>query len=1172
VRPEAGEEKTATFDKGEAVSGERSEDRFKLLFDSAAEALFLHDLAGRFVEVNRAACDSLGYSREELLQKQVTDIEVGITLETMAHQVPRILRGEQVTLQGLNRRKDGTTFPVEVRLSRLEYAGRPHIVASARDITGRKDWEEDLQESEARYRSLFQNHHSTMLLIDPQTGAIMDANPAACDYYGYSKEELLAKKITEINTLSPEQVFQQIHKAKTEQQNRFEFNHRLASGEIRDVEVFSGPIRVKGRELLYSIIHDVTARKRMEEALRESQTLFQDLVETAQDLVWQVDIAGRYTYLNPAWEEVFGYKIEEMLGKCFTDFQPPAYAARDLQEFEGLLNGNIVKGLETVHLAKDGMELHLVFNAKSVRDKNGQITGSRGTAYNITKRKRAEEALRDSEQRLSELFDFLPDATFAIDLEGKVIAWNRAIEEMTGVRAADIIGKGDYEYALPFYGGRRPILIDLVFKPDDEIEKKYSFVKRQGDILLAEAEVPLKGEKRLLWGKARPLYNATGKTVGALEAIRDITDHRRAVEALQESEARFRQVVESSPLPIAIAVEGGRIEYVNRKFGETFGYTLEDVPLLEDWYRRAYPDPDYREEKIGHWRKALEQANREGRPAEIFEVEVTCKDGSQKIIDIFGTMVGNKTLGVFNDITERKRAGEVVRESEARFRLVVENSPLAIVILHGDQAEYLNPKFLETFGYTLEDMPQLADWFRLAYPNPDYRQWVVAKWRQALEEAAAGDGIIQGLEVEVTCKDGAVRTMESWGVLVGGKILVFCKDLTEIKKAQEEQSRLEAQMQEVQKLESLGVLAGGIAHDFNNLLMAILGNADLALLSLSPASPARPNVEEIARASQRAADLCRQMLAYSGKGRFLVGRYDLTEVVREMTQMLTVSVSKKVSLQYSFAADLPAVEVDATQMRQVIMNLITNASESLGDESGVISVATGVMDCDRAFLAESHLDDRLPEGRYVYLEVADTGCGMSEETRRRIFDPFFTTKFTGRGLGLAAVLGILRGHRGAIKVKSQPGRGTTFTLLLPAVAWEPGDRVLAGTLVAPPRRHGTVLLVDDDPHVRRVAEEMLKRLGLMVLTADHGKKGVEIFRAKEGEIDCVLLDLTMPGMGGEETFQAMREVRPDVRVILSSGYDEQEVTRQFAGMGLSGFIQKPYTVVKLQEVLDQVLF
>jgi CheY-like chemotaxis protein len=378
-------------------------------------------------------------------------------------------------------------------------------------------------------------------------------------------------------------------------------------------------------------------------------------------------------------------------------------------------------------------------------------------------------------------------------------------------------------------------------------------------------------------------------------------------------------------------------------------------------------------------------------------------------------------------------------------------------------------------------------------------------------------------------------------------------------------------MQEVQKLESLGILAGGIAHDFNNLLMAILGNADLALLALSPASPAHPNVEQIVRASQRAADLCSQMLAYSGKGRFVVGLYDLSEIVREMMQMLEVSVSKKANVRYSFAADLPAIEVDVTQMRQIIMNLITNASEALGDQSGYISVSTGVMDCDRAYLAESYLDDKLLEGKYVYLEVADTGSGIDEETRRRIFDPFFTTKFTGRGLGLAAVLGIVRGHQGAIKVYSEVGQGTTFKVLLPAREWAQENRVPSAAHSVPPLPGGgTVLLIDDDPEVREVGSQMLERLGFKVLTAAHGQEGLKVFQARGGEIDCVILDLTMPEMGGEEVFRELRRLRSDVRVILSSGYNEQEVTQRFAGKGLAGFIQKPYRVANLQEILGRV--
>ncbi|MFZ5452285.1 MAG: response regulator [Thermodesulfobacteriota bacterium] len=407
------------------------------------------------------------------------------------------------------------------------------------------------------------------------------------------------------------------------------------------------------------------------------------------------------------------------------------------------------------------------------------------------------------------------------------------------------------------------------------------------------------------------------------------------------------------------------------------------------------------------------------------------------------------------------------------------------------------------------------------------------------------------------------------GELLGS--VYVARDISERRQAEEERGKLEAQMREVQKLESLGVLAGGIAHDFNNLLMAILGNADLALFSLPPTSPARPSVEEIARASQRAADLCRQMLAYSGRGRFVVGRYDLSEIVREMAQMLEVSVSKKASLSYSFAAELPAVEGDATQLRQVVINLITNASEALGDQSGLISVTTGVLECDRAYLAESYLADRLPAGRYVFLEVTDTGLGMDEETRRRIFDPFYTTKFTGRGLGLAVVLGIIRGHQGAIKVSSEPGKGTSFKILLPAKPWVPEEQVPTTISCAPLSPGKTILLVDDDANVRQVGTKMLTILGFKVMTAARGREALELFRTGGHEIDCVILDLTMPEMSGDEVLQELRQLRSDVRVILSSGYNEQDVTQKFVGQGLAGFIQKPYTMDNLQMILNRVL-
>lgn len=402
-------------------------------------------------------------------------------------------------------------------------------------------------------------------------------------------------------------------------------------------------------------------------------------------------------------------------------------------------------------------------------------------------------------------------------------------------------------------------------------------------------------------------------------------------------------------------------------------------------------------------------------------------------------------------------------------------------------------------------------------------------------------------------------------------VLGTYEDITERRRSEEERRRLEAQLLHAQKLESLGVLAGGIAHDFNNLLVALLGNAELAVAELPPVSPALPYLRNIEVASSRAAELCRQMLAYSGRGSFVVEAVDLSEVVRETTYMLEVSISKKARLRYDLAGNLPLVEADPTQVRQVVMNLITNASEAIGDHSGEITLSTRVVECDRATLAATVVDDGLPEGPYIALEVADTGCGMAPEVQRRVFDPFFSTKFTGRGLGMAAVLGIVRGHRGAIRLESEPQAGTRVTVLFPASRKASGVRPGRDSSPCGEAVRGTVLVVDDDDNVRPVTRMMLERLGFEVLLASNGREGVEVYRARQGEVVCVLLDLTMPEMDGEETFAALRELDPQVRVILSSGYNQLEVVQRFADRGLAGFVQKPYRLADLQAVLEDTL-
>ncbi|MBM4365758.1 MAG: response regulator [Deltaproteobacteria bacterium] len=381
---------------------------------------------------------------------------------------------------------------------------------------------------------------------------------------------------------------------------------------------------------------------------------------------------------------------------------------------------------------------------------------------------------------------------------------------------------------------------------------------------------------------------------------------------------------------------------------------------------------------------------------------------------------------------------------------------------------------------------------------------------------------------------------------------------------------LERAMLETQKLETLGVFAGGIAHDFNNMLMGILGNADLALLELAATSRAAARVAAIKTTATHLAELTNQLLAYSGKGRFLVQPVNLSELVAEMRLLLDVTIPRNVVIRADLPPGLPRVEADPSQLRQIVLNLLTNAADAIGGRSGTIAIRTGAQDLEDDFPAAVRPGVRPPGGAYVFVEVSDDGQGMDADTRERIFDPFFTTKAKGRGLGLAAVQGIVRGHGGAIRVYSEVGKGTTFKVLLPAME---GDHAPLAPEVAASGRvaHGTILVVDDEQTVRDVVQAMLETDGYTAVLAADGVEGVEAVRTRGGEFDLVLLDLSMPRLGGIEAFTEMRRLRPDLRVLLSSGYNHQDATSHFAGRGLAGFIQKPFDFARLRETLAKVL-
>jgi PAS domain S-box-containing protein len=509
---------------------------------------------------------------------------------------------------------------------------------------------------------------------------------------------------------------------------------------------------------------------------------------------------------------------------------------------------------------------------------------------------------------------------------------------------------------------------------------------------------------------------------------------------------------------------------------------------------------------------------------------------------------------VFRDITERQRA----QQDAAYLAAIVESSDDAII---GKSPTGIiqswNAGAGRLYGYQAEEV--------VGHPMSE----LVPADRQheetnILEKVGAGGRVVHfetvrfrkdGGPVDVSLTISPIHNRA--GDTVG--ISHVARDVTEQKRSAE-------RLRQSQKLESLGILAGGIAHDFNNILTGILGHASLLSDALPRGTDEWSSAQQIAGAAERAAKLTQQMLAYSGKGRFVVEPVDVSRYIREIAALMNASIPKHVELNLQLAQGLPPVEADAAQLQQLVMNLLLNGAEAIPSEGGRLTVVTKVESLDRQQIRSLRGAEDLAPGRYVVIEVQDTGCGMDEETLPRIFDPFFTTKFTGRGLGLSAVQGIVRGHKGAIKVYSAPGVGTTFRVWLPAAA--AGARAAAP--VEPPplpaaRASGRILVVDDEEIVRKTAKAALERLGYDVVLACDGQEAVHVFRVIAPSVSLVLLDMTMPGIGGEETMRLLREVRPDIPIVLSTGFSEAEALRRFGNQNLAGFLQKPYSVRTLAE-------
>jgi PAS domain S-box-containing protein len=562
------------------------------------------------------------------------------------------------------------------------------------------------------------------------------------------------------------------------------------------------------------------------------------------------------------------------------------------------------------------------------------------------------------------------------------------------------------------------------------------------------------------------------------------------------------------------------------------------------------------------------------------------RDGTEFPVEVTVTPIrsadGFAFYAFLRDISERRRAEQALRESERFNRHLVEATPCVafVVDVAGRRVEYVSERAESVIGWKPAELTALGTSLLERLVHPEDRPKIaalLARW----EAAAGGSSRDEILQEEFRARDrsGAYRHLRASTAVFARtpegrvrQVVGTCEDVTRARREEEERAALEARVRAAQKAESLGILAGGIAHDFNNLLTSVLGNVGLAQIHMRDESPARPYVAQIETAARRAADLTNQMLAYAGKGRLVLERVDLSRLVEEMAALLKTVVSKDVRIVFRPGVDVPAVEADATQLRQVVMNLITNASEACIGRAGEVVITTAALAVGPGEVRGIGSREALPAGTYVAFEVSDSGVGMSADTLARIFDPFFTTKKAGRGLGLAAVLGIVRGHGGAIRVHSEPDHGSTFQVLLPSVPARgpgapPGESAERGW-----HGSGTVLLVDDEADVRRAASAMLASLGFDVLEAADGLEAQRLFRAQASRVVLVVLDLTMPRLDGARALARLRAIRPDVKVVVSSGNADDDVAARFSKQDPpAGYLHKPYTIEDMRRTLKAVL-
>ena len=897
------------------------------------------------------------------------------------------------------------------------------------------------------------------------------------------------------------------------------------------IQIYDGDRRYTSeeRDLLVFVSGQVAMAIERQRA-EASHRMMAAAVDRTRDSVFGVDGAGRIAFVNEAACLELGYSREELLQLSLADVDCQ-FPADQWPAFMATLRERGTLFVETEHRRKDGSTLPVEISACRLVHEGRDLAF--GYARDISERKASDLALRASEEKFSKAFHASPDAINLTRIEdGTYLDVSDGFVRLTGWLPSEAIGRSALDLGIWVHPRDRIRAIQLLEDKGEFTGLEAPFRCKDGTILTG-----------LMSGKVVEVDGARC----LLSITRDITERkaseRRLRTVLSNSQAITYQLDAEGRFTLS---EGLGLANIGLAPGEVVGHSAFEIyagdPVVLGQIRRAMKGQASRE--ITRYRDRL---------FDNFLTPVLNERGEVESI-----------IGIAADTTERRKAEEALLAERGLFV----GGPVMVFkwrAAPGWPVEYVSPNVEDILGYPVDDLLRGTLSFEgLMHPDD------LPRILQEIHSHETQGHFQFEQQYRLRTARGEYRWFYDFSAAAGpgpvpSHFLGYLLDITDRKEAEDT-------MRQAQKLESLGVLAGGIAHDFNNLLTVVMGNLNLAQMNLPEASPALPYLSNMEATVLRATELTKQMLAYSGRGHFMVKPQDLNALVGDLTNLLEVSISKKVRLRCDLEPGLPAIQADLAQIQQVVMNLVINASDAIGDQEGAIHLTTSVQDLDGQTLMNHYRVKSPMPGRHVMLEVDDTGCGMAPEVMHRIFDPFFTTKANGRGLGLSAILGILRGHGAGLSLASQVGRGSRFTLCFPAMAGEasPGP---SGNPPPPADRpfHGLMLLVDDEDHILETTGRMLAALGLQVVVARDGLEALERFREHQQDLRLVLMDLTMPRMDGREAFRAMRELDPRIPVVLSSGFMEQDSLQSFPHGGPAAFLQKPYQLKDLRATLRGAL-